>query len=111
MIVQWNPACVTVETRIRGMPVLRFMRHLSLISFDALAARITIFGVHSFEAGQTERLTLTHNVTFAAQALSTMRTREMIHVPTVTFSFGAFIAEDDLTKTKQRTIRFLCQSC
>ena len=87
------------------------MRHLSLIGFDALAARITIFGVHGFEAGQTERLTLTHNVTFAAQALPTVRTTEMVHVPTVTFSFGAFIAEDDLMETKQRTIRFLCQSC
>lgn len=97
-VEQRHATCVTVEAGVGGVPVLRFVGHLRLVGFDAFTARITVLGVHGLEAAEAERLALSHHIALAAQALLAVRAAEMVHMPTVTFGFGAFITEDDLAE-------------
>lgn len=104
---QWAATCIAWKAFIRGMPMLAVMTHLSLIHTNGFSTKITVLGKHGIEAKQTIRLTLAHNIALAAQLLFTFMTGKMIHMPGTSFSFGAFISQDNLRKKKKKKHKVL----
>lgn len=80
------------------MPVLVFVRDLSLLDADRLAACGAKFNVNFLEAFAAVRLRRFHEVALAAQQFITVKTCKVGHVPTTAFGFGAFVGENYLKK-------------
>lgn len=54
------------EAALGGVPVLAFVRHLSLVDADGLSTRVAVLGEAAVEAGQAVGARLAHDVTLTA---------------------------------------------
>ena len=78
------------------MPMLAFMGHLALVHANGLPTSITVFGKHTIKTGQTIRPAFSHDITLATELSVAFKASKMGHMPSPSFSFGAFIRQDDL---------------
>lgn len=90
------------------MPMLAFVRHLTLIHANWVATSVTVFCVHRFEAATAERPTIPHDVPLATELCVTFEATEMSHVPTPSLRFRAFISEDNLVASRTARLQNLC---
>ena len=84
--------------------MLTLVAHLSLVDSNRIAAMFAIFGKHRIETTQTVWFSVAHDVPLAAQLIIAFRTREMLHMPSSSFGFGAFVREDYLRNNNQPSV-------
>jgi len=90
------------------VPMLTFVRHLTLINANWVPTGVTILGVHRFKATATEWTAVSHDVSLASKLRVAFEAAEMPHVPTTAFGFGAFVREDDLVTRSTARLQDLC---
>ena len=78
------------------MPMLSIVTHLTLIDTYRLATKIAIFSKHVIKAAETIRLSLTHNVPLTAQLLIAVKACKVLHMPSSSLRFRAFIRKNNL---------------
>lgn len=78
------------------MPVLSLVCHLTLVHPDVFATRVAILGKHTLEARATVGPPVPHDIPLSTQLAVAFQAAEMLHVPTASLGFRAFVCENDL---------------
>ena len=92
------------EALLRGMPVLSFMRHLTLVYTNGFTAGITIFCKETLKAVAAVRMALPHYVALSSKLSVTLKATKVLHVPTATLCLRALIGKYDLAYKRRKNV-------